>query len=179
MHSKQLRSRGRMCRSFQHSKTFIKQALRLTTVDKADFTHPIEEFTEQNKPRKLKSLLQQVLRQNDNMLTFRTLRETSMSRCFTSGAHHPLLQLSGRLYTNYISWLVGTATSAEIPEFLRKQSQKEKQEEERLENLMDNVEESGSQPGDDELIGIHSDICRACRKDLETRLHLLSVPWHR
>ena len=97
-----------------------------------------------------------------------------MSRCFTSGAHHPLLQLSGRLYTNYVSWLVGTATSAEIPESLRKQPQRERQEEDRLENLMDDIEESGSQPGDDELTEIHSDICRACRKDLETRLHLLS-----
>ena len=163
MNSEKLRTRGRTHKAFQHSQVFLNNALRLSTFDDTDLYEPIAQFTEQHKPRKLKATLKHILGQNDNMLTFRKLRDTLMTQCFTAGMHHPLLRLRGKLYTNYISWLVGTIASAEIPFEFRP-----------LREIDSESDSSDSDDADKVTFTQPSDLCRACENAHETRLHLLT-----
>ena len=58
-------------------------------------------------PKPLKRVVKSLLRTNDNMTTLRHLRNNTLSRCLTSGTHFPLMKKKGKLFTNYISWLIG------------------------------------------------------------------------
>ena len=78
---------------------------------------PIEILQENQNMNPLKKMMGNAMRQHNNNITHRSLRDNTRTRCLSTGTHYPLLTKRGTFYTNYISWLIGSAeTAAEIPE---------------------------------------------------------------